>query len=104
LQLKKINKYRGNLNLIICALQNIDRTIRGYTLGRGKKFFSSPKCPDRIRGSFPTVSIRDLKFAIYFHLGARLEMNGALYFHVLDRGNFILLYCTLLYCHLLYLL
>ena len=69
--------------------------MRGWNIGRGKKFFYSPKFPDIILGSFPTVSTRGLTFAIYFHLAARLEMNGALYFHVVDRDNFTILYFTL---------
>jgi hypothetical protein len=54
--------------------------IQGLTPGRGKKFFSSYKCPDQLSGTHPASCVlgtRGIKLPAHLHLVPRFRMRGA---------------------------
>jgi len=64
-------------------------TVQGLNSGRGKRFFWSPKCPDRFwgssnllltgcLGSFPGQRSWGVMFITYHHLVPRSRMIGAI--------------------------
>jgi hypothetical protein len=90
---------------LFCSLPSISScTIRGSTPGRGKKFFSLLKRPDRLwdlfsvlfngyQCSFQGWSDRGMTVAIHLHLVPRLRMSRAiflllLYVFVASTGQF----------------
>ena len=55
--------------------------IQGFIPGRGKKFFSSHKCPDQLCGTHPAsyaLGTRNIKLPAHLHLVPRLRMTGAI--------------------------